>query len=405
MIQIVDKGDRIKVVKDNNNISVYDKVVGSVYLDVRVSGGSFQILRGGVVLDSLGSYQSVSTPVVHSFDDLIDALLVMIYNGAVSTIWSKTGGTVHLTDLTEELAIGTTTANSSAIVDFSSTTKGFLIPRMTTTQRDAISTPASGLIVYNTTTNETQYYNGSTWASAGEVNTASNVGSGSGTEYGVFKQKSGVDLEFKKVKQGSNITLTENTNDITIAAAGGATDLAATANGTSLTISSSTGTNATVPAVTTSAWGAMTDEDKTKLDGISADADKYYSQNLIDTTGGTIDAPYGTPAILTSTANFYLTVAETGTYIIYGSVNIDEDLNKDNNALELIYGIDDSTGSVIGPAPYQQNMQGKKNKRNGIQGTWLGVSLTAGDRVHMYMSTCDDSCTWLGGRIFIAQWK
>lgn len=50
--------------------------------------------------------------------------------------------------------------------------------------------------------------------------------------------------------------------------AGGSTDLAATATGTSLTITSSTGTDASVPAATTSAWGAMTDEDKTKLDAL-----------------------------------------------------------------------------------------------------------------------------------------
>jgi len=56
-----------------------------------------------------------------------------------------------------------TTNDASAIVDIQSTTQGFLPPRMTTTERDAISTPAAGLMVYNTTTNKAQCYNGSTW--------------------------------------------------------------------------------------------------------------------------------------------------------------------------------------------------------------------------------------------------
>ena len=51
-----------------------------------------------------------------------------------------------------------------------------------------------------------------------------------------------------------------------------ATNLSVTANGTSLTVASSDGTDASIPAVTTSAWGAMTDEDKTKLDGIATSA-------------------------------------------------------------------------------------------------------------------------------------
>ncbi len=53
--------------------------------------------------------------------------------------------------------------DASAMLDVKSTTKGMLIPRVTTTQRNAISSPATGLIVYNTTTNNFNFYNGTAW--------------------------------------------------------------------------------------------------------------------------------------------------------------------------------------------------------------------------------------------------
>jgi hypothetical protein len=53
---------------------------------------------------------------------------------------------------------GTTSLNASAILQADSTTKGFLPPRMTTTQKNAISSPAAGLVVYDTTLNKLCVY-------------------------------------------------------------------------------------------------------------------------------------------------------------------------------------------------------------------------------------------------------
>jgi len=61
------------------------------------------------------------------------------------------------------LQVGGGTINASAILQTDSTTKGFLPPRMTTTQKNAISSPAAGLQVYDTTLNQMSYYNGTTW--------------------------------------------------------------------------------------------------------------------------------------------------------------------------------------------------------------------------------------------------
>lgn len=58
---------------------------------------------------------------------------------------------------------------SSAMLDVSSTTKGFLMPRLTTTQRDAIPSPANGLMIYNTSIGELQVYEGS-WKILSRVN-------------------------------------------------------------------------------------------------------------------------------------------------------------------------------------------------------------------------------------------
>lgn len=65
-----------------------------------------------------------------------------------------------------QVGIGTTTPETSSILDVNSTTAGFLPPRMTTTQRNAILSPAIGLTVYNTTINCIEWWTGSFWYNA-----------------------------------------------------------------------------------------------------------------------------------------------------------------------------------------------------------------------------------------------
>ena len=61
------------------------------------------------------------------------------------------------------VAIGGANPQSSAVLNLESSDKGFLPPLMTITERNTISSPAAGLIVYNTTTNRPNIYNGTEW--------------------------------------------------------------------------------------------------------------------------------------------------------------------------------------------------------------------------------------------------
>lgn len=74
-------------------------------------------------------------------------------------------GVVLLTASTfAQVGINNETPNASAALDITSTIGGILIPRMTETQRDAITSPATGLMVFQTNgTVGFYYYNGSSW--------------------------------------------------------------------------------------------------------------------------------------------------------------------------------------------------------------------------------------------------
>jgi hypothetical protein len=72
-------------------------------------------------------------------------------------------GTSPLSISTGEVGVGDTTTYASAIFAIGSTTRGFLPPRMTTTEKNAIASPATGLVVMDITTLKLCVYNGSSW--------------------------------------------------------------------------------------------------------------------------------------------------------------------------------------------------------------------------------------------------
>ena len=67
------------------------------------------------------------------------------------------------------IGIGNISPAATAALDITSTTKGLLIPRMTTSQRDAITLPATGLQIYNTDCSMLNYWSGSCWISTSKA--------------------------------------------------------------------------------------------------------------------------------------------------------------------------------------------------------------------------------------------
>jgi len=115
---------------------------------------------GTVKLNNVGGAPLFSAGVIAGSTAKIN-----VYGGYYNTFeYGASKGLVF----TNEAGFNVAQDNSSMLTCVSST-KGFLPPRMTTTQRDAINsgTFTTGLTLYNTTDNKLQFYNGSAWTDAG----------------------------------------------------------------------------------------------------------------------------------------------------------------------------------------------------------------------------------------------
>jgi len=166
---------------------------------------------------------------------------------------------------------------------------------------------------------------------------------GSGTDIELTLPSAAPSAAGKVLKASSTPTTLEWADD------SAETNLTATASGTALTVASSSGTNVDLPAASTSAWGVMTDEDKTKLDGVAAGATVG-----VEATGGTF----------------------TGSVVFEDAIN------------ETVFAITDAASVALDPD-------------NGLVQTWtLGTSrtatdsLTTGQSMMLIVTAGSNSITW-----------
>lgn len=117
-----------------------------------------------VTLSVVSSSANAKTVANYTF-----ANIQQIGSSAIVNPWTLAGTTTYNT--LGNVGIGTNAPNSTAILDLSSTTQGVLIPRMTAAQKAAISSPTTGLLIFQTDApSDFYYYNGSSWMSLREPN-------------------------------------------------------------------------------------------------------------------------------------------------------------------------------------------------------------------------------------------
>jgi hypothetical protein len=148
------------------NSSTYN---GGAPITVIANGTGYNVQRGHITMRSLTNTNRFTLGIhTTSGFQFIEAENILAINSSTLAI----------------VAIGTATPNNSAQLQVDSTVRGFLPPRMTTTQKNAISSPATGLVVYDTTLSGIALYNGTNWQNVLVPNSNNNVLIGTTTDNG-----------------------------------------------------------------------------------------------------------------------------------------------------------------------------------------------------------------------------
>lgn len=129
-------------------------------------------ISGNYPTQTGGSSRAINIETTLSNDSIIQTFIGIYYNPTISGLLANTNhkafenttGNVFFGTTSGSVGIGASaTINTSAILQVTSTTQGFLPPRMTTAQKNAIATPTTGLVVYDSTINKLALYTGAGW--------------------------------------------------------------------------------------------------------------------------------------------------------------------------------------------------------------------------------------------------
>lgn len=168
---------------NNYNFGKYNNTyISNSWYDTSTLQGRY----GDIWIDLDGSYYTPSTGMSFQSENGLSYLhikgheinLTLNLGSTVSQFILNQDGMSYYSDnslffvsgSTNSVGIGTNTPDNSSILDLSSTTKGFLPPRMTATEAELISSPAEGLMIYSTdgsgsniTSKGWWGWNGTTW--------------------------------------------------------------------------------------------------------------------------------------------------------------------------------------------------------------------------------------------------
>ncbi|MBU0765673.1 MAG: hypothetical protein KJ607_12635, partial [Bacteroidetes bacterium] len=137
-------------------ITIGDGSTTGDFSSVNWSGGNIWLqveldTNGGSDYQLMGSSQLLSVPYAMYAQNAS--------NG--SSQWTSGGTGIYYN--TGNVGVGTTSPSPSAAMDIVSSTRGFLPPRLSSNERDAISDPEEGLVIYNTTTGCLNFFKSDGW--------------------------------------------------------------------------------------------------------------------------------------------------------------------------------------------------------------------------------------------------